>query len=59
MKIKQIDFNEALSLIKAGKTVYAIKLSSDGKPTLKRFDLLTVKDSITNENLICFVLEEA
>lgn len=59
MKIRQIDFNEALSIIKAGKTVYAIKLASDGKPTLKRFDLLTVKESINFEKLIYFVLEEA
>lgn len=59
MKIRQIDFNEALDLVKAGKTVYAINLTADGKPTLKRFGSLTVKDSLETDKFIFFVLEEA
>lgn len=58
MTIRQIDFTEAMKLVKTDVPVFVI--TNPNKPVLKSFNKLTIGDAISNgENFIYVVFEEA
>ena len=56
MKIRQIDFTEAMEFIKSGKKVFVI--TNPEKPVIKSFSNLTVGEAIDNDETYIFVVFE-
>ncbi len=58
MKIRQIEFSEAMELSRIGKKVYVIP--NPEKPVIKSFNKLSIGDAIDgSESMIFVVFEEA
>lgn len=55
MKIKQIDFSEALDRVRKGEKVFVMKVS--GKPVVKLFKYVSIEDALDCEKSILFIFE--